>query len=244
MSNPTVILAEHDVLIRDILRLACVRRGIEILDEVDTVDAMRTRAAELRPAVVISADSLGNEPIDSVLPDVLATGAKVVVVSGDPSPERLTALLADGVSGYLLHDASPEEVASGVFAVARGAAVLNPTAAATILAQWRRFRTESPLGRRRTTALTPRETDVLAALVEGLPTKGIAQRLSMAIKTVENHKIRIFDKLGVRTQAHAVTVAISSGLVRPAPVPSAAADPASADARPDPLSAPEFAPAP
>ncbi|HEV7888376.1 MAG TPA: LuxR C-terminal-related transcriptional regulator, partial [Acidimicrobiales bacterium] len=132
-----------------------------------------------------------------------------------------------GVSGYLLYDAAPEEVALGVVAVARGAAVLNPTAAAMVLTQWRRMRSSAAGGGRRISPLTPREADVLAALVDGLPTKGIAQRLSMATKTVENHKIRIFDKLGVRTQAHAVSVAISSGLV-PLAEPAAAEEEVSA----------------
>jgi DNA-binding NarL/FixJ family response regulator len=220
MAGPTVLLADADVLSRDILRLACARQEIEVIAEVDTTIELRVLTRALEPAVVITADCLGEDPIDPVLPDILGTGAKVVVVSADPSSDRLANLLADGVSGYLLHDAAPDEVAAGVHAVARGAAVLNPTAAAMILNQWRRLRSSPAAVRRRPSALTPRETDVLAALVDGLPTKAIANRLSMANKTVENHKIRIFDKLGVRTQAHAVTVALSNSLVpqfRPPP---------------------------
>jgi DNA-binding NarL/FixJ family response regulator len=210
-----VLLAASDRLVLDILRAALARHDITVVGEVESVDALRSRAASLRPAVVVATDCLGPDPLDAALPAVLGTGAKVVVVSSDPSSERLSALLSEGVTGYLLHDADPDEVAAGVLAVARGAAVLNPTAAAMVLSQWRRLQTDPGLARRLPT-LTPRERDVLAALVEGLPTKGIAQRLSMATKTVENHKIRIFDKLGVRTQAHAVSVAISSGLIRPA----------------------------
>jgi hypothetical protein len=50
-------------------------------------------------------------------------------------------------------------------------------------------------------------------MVEGLAAKAIAKRLGVATKTVENHKIRIFDKLGVRTHAQAVSVTISQGLL-------------------------------
>jgi DNA-binding NarL/FixJ family response regulator len=210
-----VLLASSDRLVLDILRAALTGQGIKVVGEVETVEALRATASSLRPTVVVAADCLGAEPVDAALPAVLAAGAKVVVVSSDPSSERLSALLSEGVTGYLLHDADPDEVVAGVLAVARGAAVLNPTAAAMVLSQWRRLQAD-PGSARRLPTLTPRERDVLAALVEGLPTKGIAQRLSMATKTVENHKIRIFDKLGVRTQAHAVSVAISSGLIRPA----------------------------
>lgn len=66
-------------------------------------------------------------------------------------------------------------------------------------------------------ALTAREHAVLVAMAEGMATKTIARHLGVAIKTVENHKIRIFDKLGVRTQAHAVSVAIGQGLLTTAP---------------------------
>jgi LuxR family maltose regulon positive regulatory protein len=58
---------------------------------------------------------------------------------------------------------------------------------------------------------------VLEAMVEGLSTKAIARRLGVAYKTVENHKIRVFEKLQVRTHAQAVSVAIGHQLVLTAP---------------------------
>ena len=63
------------------------------------------------------------------------------------------------------------------------------------------------------TSLTPRELEVLVALAEGLTTKAIASRLGVAMKTVESHKVRLFDKLGARTQAHAVSIAVGRHLV-------------------------------
>ena len=61
--------------------------------------------------------------------------------------------------------------------------------------------------------MTARERDVLEAMAEGLGAKAIARRLGVAVKTVESHKFRIFEKLGVHTQAHAVAVAIHHGLL-------------------------------
>ncbi len=54
---------------------------------------------------------------------------------------------------------------------------------------------------------------------EGIGIKAIARRLGVSVKTVENHKTRLFDKLGVRTQAHAVSLAIGHGLLASAPLP-------------------------
>jgi len=93
--------------------------------------------------------------------------------------------------------------------------VLGPVATATVLDQWRKLRepARGTITGGVASSLTVREHDVLTAMADGLPAKSIARRLGMAVKTVENHKIRIYDKLGVRTQAHAVSLAISQGLL-------------------------------
>lgn len=217
MAGPRVVLADGDLLVRDILRAACARRGVEIVGEADEAVDLRRCVMRRSPDIVVLGDEVGGTAVDEAVGELLEYGTKVIVVSGDPSPNQVTRLMGMGASGFLMHDASPDEVASAVLAVGRGAAVLNPTATLTILSQWRRLRAKPPArGRRGVHALTPRESDVLTAMTEGLSTKAIATRLTMATKTVENHKIRIFDKLGVRTQAQAVTVAIGYGLAEPA----------------------------
>ena len=78
-----------------------------------------------------------------------------------------------------------------------------------------------PLGVRRSpehpagTSLTPRELTVLHLVAAGHPSREISGKLHISHKTVENHKQRIFVKLGVQNQAHAVSVAMRSGLMRP-----------------------------
>src|SRR5205809_513286 len=97
-----------------------------------------------------------------------------------------TALLQGGVTVV----AETGTVDDAVRAVARGDIALHPVAAATVVDQWRRLRVGaggSTVGNQRL-ALTPREVDVLAAMADGLSTKGIARRLGVAVKTVENHK--------------------------------------------------------
>lgn len=65
------------------------------------------------------------------------------------------------------------------------------------------------------TALTERELDILKLVGAGLTSREIAGRLKISHKTVENHKQRLFAKLGVQNQAHAVSVAMRTGLMRP-----------------------------
>lgn len=216
MAGARVVLAHDDRLIRDTVRAACERRGVDVAAETGEASTLRQLVATGIGDVVVLADRLDNCPAETLVSELVDAGLKVVVVSADPSPNRLTTLLSEGASGYFLHDADPDEIVTAIQAVGRGAAALHPTAAATILAQWRRLRAAPPTGSRGgVQSLTPRESEVLSAMAAGLATKAIAQRLSMAVKTVENHKIRIFDKLGVRTQAQAVAVALAHGITVP-----------------------------
>src|SRR5436305_6948522 len=211
----TVALADRSALVRNMVEAVCQRYGLEVVGEATTGWQLVALCQTRRPDLVVADSDLGDGPIEEWLDRVLGTGAKVVILCDDASPERLTGLLERGVSGYLLHDSSPEDVGEGLLAVAAGAVALHPMITDTILKQWRRLRQAAPVvgGVSTRSSLTPRELDVLAAMADGLATKAIATKLGVALKTVENHKIRIFDKLGVRTQAEAVSLAIGHSLL-------------------------------
>ncbi|MCU1459960.1 MAG: putative Response regulator containing a CheY-like receiver domain and an DNA-binding domain [Acidimicrobiales bacterium] len=213
-----VVVADADTLIRSVLRLVLgTDGGVYVVGETSSGAELIALCAEEQPDVVIAGGLLADGNVEDHLDGVLASGARAIVLCDDPSPERLTSLLARGASGYLLYDTAPSTLTDAIVSVAAGAAVLHPTAAGTILQQWRRLRSEPGAiaggARLRRPELTPREADVLSAMADGLSTKAVARRLGVAMKTVENHKIRIFDKLGVRTQAHAVSIAIGHGLL-------------------------------
>lgn len=220
-----VILAEPSTLVRSLLRVAIAGGRGETMVVGET-----GRAAELvalvvgeQPDVVVANTDFPDGELEGVLPELLDTGARVLVIARQASPERLTGLLAGGAAGYLVHDTAPEAVLDAVVAVGRGEVALHPVAASLVVDQWRRLRGAGNQANARL-ALTPREVEVLAAMADGLSNKAIARRLGVVVKTVENHKTRVFDKLGVKTQAHAVGLAISQGLLaelgtRPDPTP-------------------------
>lgn len=213
---PRVVIAHEDDLVRDILGLACALGDVVVVGEAQTYDELLHHCAAAQPDVTVTADRLGGILVEEALSALVGTGTRVIVLSGDPSPERLGELLARELCGYLSHDAGPDEVVGAIRAVARGEVALNPEVLSTILHQWRRMRAQPvSVGSRRRPSLTPRELDILAAMSDGLAAKAIALRLGVALKTVENHKIRIFEKLGVRSHAHAVTVAFAYGLASP-----------------------------
>jgi DNA-binding NarL/FixJ family response regulator len=210
----TVVVAHEDSLPRDIIARACAQRhNLRVVGCIATGGEIRTSCLGSPPHVVVASDSISAQ-FDEVVDALLAVGTRIVVICTNPSLERVIHLLELGVHGVMLDDSSPQEIATGVQAVARGGVALNPTVAVTLVQHWSRLRqdlarSDARIGR----SLTPRESEVLEAMVEGLSTKAIARRLGVAYKTVENHKIRVFEKLQVRTHAQAVSVAIGHQLV-------------------------------
>ncbi|MEA2157055.1 MAG: hypothetical protein QOE11_3195 [Solirubrobacteraceae bacterium] len=194
----SVLIADDHGVIRDGLgRLIDALDDIELAgtagDGAEAVD----RARELTPDVVLM--DLDMPRMDGIEATRLITqespGTAVLVLTSFSDRARILGALSAGACGYLLKDASSEEVADGIRAASRGESPLDPRAARTIITA----RAEpDPVG-----SLSVREREVLALLVEGLPNKLIARRLDISEKTVKSHLTRIFRELGVtdRTQA-------------------------------------------
>lgn len=195
---------------------------MHVVGAMDTLESVHAAVDIERPDVVVVFDPLADRVVDRVLPQLVRSGAQVIVVSGNDSIERVAHMLDLGVSGYLTGGSTtPQEVADAVISVAGGGATLPPRVVGAVLEQWREFRSGIDHSR---VSLTQREKQVLTAMADGLPTKGIARQLGVALKTVESHKIRVFDKLGARSQAHAVSIAISQNLLTPERTLGKAAD--------------------
>ena len=123
---PSVVIAHGNDLIRDMLGLACARGGVLVVGEaLSYPDLLRTCLA-VQPEVALAADRLGDAMVEDTLSALVDTGARLIILSADPSPERLSQLLARDLCGYLSHDAGPDEVVGAIKAVARGEVALNP----------------------------------------------------------------------------------------------------------------------
>ncbi|MPZ79401.1 MAG: hypothetical protein GEV28_02995 [Actinophytocola sp.] len=121
---------------------------------------------------------------------------------------------ATGASGFLLKDATPDELVSAVRVVAAGEALLAPTVTSRLIAHF--ARQPSVIGTPpRLDGPTPREREVLVLIARGLSNKEIAARLVVAEQTVRTHIGRILGKLALCDRAQAVMVAYESGLVAP-----------------------------
>ena len=142
-------------------------------------------------------------------------GTRVLMLTTFDQDEYVYEALAAGASGFLLKDATAEALFEAVRVVARGDALLAPSVTRRLIGEFARLHPATPLQPDRIRELTPRETEVLRLIAEGLSNGDIAERLVVSEETVKTHVSRVLTKLGLRDRAQAVVVAYESGLVAP-----------------------------
>ncbi len=125
-----------------------------------------------------------------------APGIAVLVLTSFSDRRRITRALDAGAVGYLLKDAAADEVLDGIRIAAGGGSPLDPRAARSLLEA---KSAPDPLA-----GISPREREVFALLIDGLPNKLIARRLGISEKTVKTHLTSIFRGIGVTDRVQAV----------------------------------------
>jgi DNA-binding NarL/FixJ family response regulator len=209
-----VLLVDEHALFREGLGLALA--GIVDIDiageAVDGDDALE-RSMRLRPDVVV---------MDVRMPEGSGAGAiariraarpdiAVLVLTGSQDEEDLVDALRSGATGYLLKDASVEEVADAIRTVARGQGVIAPSMTTKLLDRFAELLRRAPDDRE--SRLTVRELDVLRLVVKGLSNREIARDLFISQNTVKNHVRNILEKLHVRSRTEAATLAMRERLL-------------------------------
>lgn len=204
-----VLLADDHGVIRDGLgRLISALDGIELAGvAADGAEAL-AQALRVEPDVVLMDLEMpvmdGIEATRRILAERPSTA--VLVLTSFSDRPRIVGALEAGACGYLLKDVDAEQVAEGIRAAARGESPLDPRAARTMLDA---RSAPDPLA-----ALSQREREVLALLVEGLPNKLIARRLEISEKTVKSHLTSVFRAIGVTDRTQAALWAERHGLGR------------------------------
>jgi len=192
-----VIVDDHAMLRAGLEQLLAGEADLEVVGKAaDGAEAVAL-VREVRPDVVLMDLQMpGLDGVEATRQIVGEELADVLVLTSYSDAERIVGALDAGALGYLLKDAEPDEVLRGIRAVARGESPINPRAARELL------------GARHTTStaaadLTPRETEVLELVRQGLANKQIARRLGISERTVKAHLTSAFQRIGVvdRTQA-------------------------------------------
>ncbi|MET7545865.1 response regulator transcription factor [Streptomyces sp. NPDC005479] len=221
MTTIRVLIADDQVMVRQgFTVLLDAEPGIEVVGQaVDGLDAV-SKVAELAPDVVlmdVRMPVLGGIEATRRITSPYDAQVKVLILTTFDLDEYLYEALRAGASGFLLKDASVEELAHAVRVVAAGDALLAPNVTKRLIAEFSRMTAapRAPL-RDRVGDLTERETEVLSLIAQGLSNAEIAARLVVAEQTAKTHVSRILAKLGLRDRTQAAVFAYETGLVRPA----------------------------
>jgi len=212
-----VVVADDQGMVRSgFTVLLNAQPDIEVIGEAVNGREAISQAAGLRPDVILMdvrmpvLDGLQATREISRLPDP----PKILVLTTFDLDDYVYEALRSGASGFLLKDASANELADAVRLVAAGDAMLAPGVTRRLIAEFARM--GAPRGpNRKLEGLTERESEVLALVARGLSNAEIAERLFVAEQTVKTHVSRILMKLGLRDRTQAVVIAYETGLVHP-----------------------------
>jgi DNA-binding NarL/FixJ family response regulator len=140
---------------------------------------------------------------------------RVLVLTTFDLDEYVYDALRAGASGFLLKDVTAERLIEAVRIIAAGDALLAPGVTRRLISEFAQRPAARPQPMLSFGELTPRETEVLGLVAEGLSNPEIAARLVVTGETVKTHVSRILNKLGLRDRTQAVVAAYESGLVVP-----------------------------
>jgi DNA-binding NarL/FixJ family response regulator len=213
-----------NVLIADDQHL--VREGLRMMLEAEPDISVVAEAGSGRE--VLSSSRLGS--VDVVLMDIrmpdldgietteqlvrASSKARVLVLTTFDLDEYVYRAMKAGASGFLLKDATRDQLATAVRTVADGGALLSPSITSRLIADFCQ-RPAFDSAARAGAVLSTREQEVLQLVAEGLSNAEIATRLFLGEATVKSHVARILAKLGLRDRVQVVVFAYESGLVRP-----------------------------
>ncbi|BDZ66348.1 response regulator [Agromyces mangrovi Wang et al. 2018] len=207
MSAVRVLLVDDHPVVRAGLRaVLSTAGGIDVVGVAATGEEAVVLTRLRKPDVVLCDLRLG-EGMDGIGTTAALRAADpavvvVILTTFDRDAEVLGAIEA-GASGYLLKDASPEQIVSGVRRAAAGGTVLSQSLSARVASAKRAPRI----------TLTQREVDVLRALDTGASNREIAKRLFVSEATVKTHLVHVYEKLGVDSRTRASAVARETGLL-------------------------------
>jgi DNA-binding NarL/FixJ family response regulator len=212
MKKPRVLMADDHSLI-----LAGLRKLVEVeCDVVGTLEdgrALVEAAQKLRPDLILLDISMpllngldAARQLTKLVPE-----SKVIILTMHASPTYATEAFQAGASGYLLKRSAASELSQAIQSVLQGQKYLTPLITKDVLDSVFKPST-GKRGTPASTALTPRQREVLQLVAEGRGTKEIATILSVSVKTVEFHRFRIMQQLDIHTTADLTKYAITHGI--------------------------------
>jgi DNA-binding NarL/FixJ family response regulator len=215
--NIRILIAEDHTILREGLRaLLAIQPQFEVVAEAgDGLEAIRG-VEKHRPDLLLLDLSMPRMSGLAAVADIKKRFAetKVIVLTVHKEEEYVLAALRAGADGYVLKDATRDELLMALWAVVAGKSYLSPGISERII--------EGYLDARKETAvqtgwdlLSQREREVLKLIAEGYKNREIADYLCISLKTVEKHRANVMKKLDLHNAAALTVFALNRGLINP-----------------------------
>lgn len=212
--NARVLLADDHTLVRSgIRRILESQPGIEVLAEAADGDAALALVRQQPDADVLVLDLTmpgadGIEVLSAV--KMIRPGLRIIILTMHAGKEYVAQAVRGGADAYLLKDSAVQDLVAAVDAVMEGRTYFSPAIQQQMADLLRGEETpETP------TLLTSREREVLVWLGRGLSSKDVARELGISVRTVESHRAHLMHKLGVKSMAVLIQVAMREGILDP-----------------------------
>ena len=211
MTRPRIVLADdHRIVVEGLKSL--LARDFELIGVVEDGQRMIDAARTLRPDAIVADISMpllnGIEALEQLRKD--GFDIPVVFLTMHHDVEYASLALEAGAAGYVLKHAAPEELVQAVRVALEGGTYVSPSLAAEL------FQAERAKARRNDeprVTLSARQRDVLRLLADGRSAKEIAKALDISSRTVEFHKYKLMESLGLKNSAELIQFAIKQGIV-------------------------------
>ncbi len=220
MNQIKVLIADDHTLIRAGIReLLQNINGIQVVGEASNGREALEKIREISPDIVLldiaMSELNGLEVAERVNKDFPTVS--VIILSMYANEEYVLQALKVGANGYLLKDSAPNELEIAIRAVTRGETYLSPSISKTLVSDYLKRITETNVEEKETSnvfvKLTSRQREILQLIAEGNSTKEIAVKLNVSVKTVETHRMKIMERLGIHDIPGLVRYAIRNGII-------------------------------
>ncbi len=207
----TVLIADDHKIVREGLKfLISNSAGMEVVGDAADGRAALAMAKKLQPAIVVMDINMpelnGIDATSRLLEELPQT--KVIALSMYSRKKYIQSMFKAGASGYLLKDCAFEELVFAITSVSLNKKYLSPGLVGMMIEDY-----VGQISKAETvTVLTLREREVLQLIAEGQSISNISKRLILSVKTIETHRRRIMDKLGIRSVAGLTKYAIREGV--------------------------------
>jgi len=209
-----LIVDDHD-LFRTGLRNLLEEQAVEIVGEAASGAEAVKAVRELAPDVVVmdlNMPGMGGVEATRHISSIAPLTRVVMLTISDQDSDVMDAILA-GACGYLLKDASIQDLMAGISSAARGESLISPHIAAKVLQRVRATSERPEIADTIRAELSDREIEVLKLIANGKDNAVIAAELHISPKTVKNHISNILMKLQIDNRIQAAVYAVRSGIV-------------------------------